>query len=188
MMARLRKTLRRYRRDEDGAITIEFVVLTPLLFTIFMTAMELGIYSMRQMWLDRGLDIAVRAVRLNTGNIPTHDAFKGTICSNAPFLPDCNQNLKLEMILVDPRAFTTLPDGADCTDQSLPISSNEELRNFEAGGNHDLMLVRACLKFDPIFPSTGLGFAMFKDGSGQAGMFAFSAFVQEPAIVTASGG
>lgn len=187
MIGCLKKKLRAYQRDEDGAITIEFVILTPLLFTIFMTAMELGIYSMRQMWLDRGVDIAVREVRLNTGNIPSHDAFKDTICNNAPFLPDCTQNLKLEMIRVDPRAFASLPDSADCTDQSLPISSNEELRNFVTGDNHDLMLVRACLRFDPIFPSTGLGFQMVKDGSGQSAMFAFSAFVQEPEIVTAGG-
>lgn len=44
------------------------------------------------------------------------------------------------------------------------------------------MLIRACLKFDPVFPSTGLGFQFAKDGSGQVIMSAKSAFVQEPAL------
>ena len=56
--------LRRFRSDEDGNMMIEFVIFVPLLFTIFMTSVELGIYSMRQMWLDRGLDMTVRLVRL----------------------------------------------------------------------------------------------------------------------------
>lgn len=180
MMRPVQRLLHRFRRREEGAIAIEFVILTPLLFTIFMTAMELGIYSMRQMWLDRGLDVAVRQVRLNTSNIPDHKAFKQTICENAGFLPDCMQNLKLEMLKIDPRAFSSLPQGADCIDKGLPIASNEELRNYQSGTEHDLMLVRACLKFDPMFPLTGLGFQMEKDGSGQASMLAFSAFVQEP--------
>lgn len=180
MMNLVPRKLRKFLRKEDGTVTIEFVILTPLLFTIFMTAIELGIYSMRQMWLDRGLDIAVREVRLNTANIPSHNAFKQTICGNAPFLPDCLNNLKLEMIQVDPRVFASLAGDADCIDNSLPISSNEQLRNYQSGTEHDLMLVRACIKFDPVFPLNGLGFDMAKDGSGQASMLAFSAFVQEP--------
>lgn len=169
----------RFWRDEDGQVAIEFVIITPLLFTLFMTAMELGVYSMRQMWLDRGLDIAVRQVRLNTSNIPTHDALKDTICVNAGFLPDCQNSLKLEMIRVDPRSFSTLDGDVDCVDRSLPIASQED-PNYITGNEHDLMMLRACVKFTPVFPTTGLGFAFDKDGAGQASMTAMSAFVQEP--------
>lgn len=175
----LRKRLRIFRRREDGAAAIEFVVMTPLLFGIFMTAMELGVYSMRQMWLDRGLDVAVRQVRLNTANIPSHDALKQTICINAGFLPDCSNSLKLEMIRVDPRAFASLDAEVDCVDRSEPIESQEE-PNYITGNEHDLMMLRACVKFSPMFPTTGLGFQLDKDGAGQAVMTAMSAFVQEP--------
>jgi hypothetical protein len=44
--------LRRFCRDEDGNMMIEFVIFVPLLFTIFLTSVELGIYSMRQMWVE----------------------------------------------------------------------------------------------------------------------------------------
>ena len=137
---------------------------------------------MRQMWLDRGLDIAMRQVRLNTASIPSHTALKQTICANAGFLPDCMNSVKIEMKKTDPRDFTPFDRDADCIAQGLPIASNEKLRNYQTGKEHELMLIRACLKFEPGFPSTGLGFQFAKDGSGQVIMSAKSAFVQEPAL------
>lgn len=174
-------TCGRFCRDENGNMTIEFVIMVPLIFTIFMTAMELGIYSYRQMWLDRGLDIAMREVRLNTQNLPTHDEMKQTICNNAPFVPDCFDSVKIEMTPTDPRSFTALDVFPDCVDRTQPISSQDD-PNYLTGNEHDLMLVRACVKFSPIFPLTGLGFAMVQSGddAGQSIMTAMSAFVQEP--------
>lgn len=181
MIARLNRWIRHFRRSEDGNGTIEFVIMVPLIFTIFMTSVELGLYAKRQMWLDRGLDIAMREVRLNTQNIPDHDEMKQTVCESANFIPDCINSLRIEMRSVNPRSFTALGAEVDCVDRTQPISSQED-PNYFTGLEHDLMLVRACVKFDPIFPSTGLGFAMVENGddAGQAIMSAMSAFVQEP--------
>lgn len=182
-------SLRQFRREEDGQIAIEFIIMIPLIFTIFLTAVELGLYTKRQMWLDRGLDIAIREVRLNTQNIPSHDEMKQTICTNAGFIPDCFNSLKIEMVPVDPRDFSALTTGIDCVDRSQPISSQED-PNYKTGQEHDLMLVRACIKFYPIFPTTGLGFELVKNGdaAGQSMMSAMSAFVQEPGDSVLNGG
>lgn len=179
MIMRTLSFLRSFRKKEDGQVAIEFVLLVPILFTAFLSSVELGIYSMRQMWLDRGLDIAVRQVRLNTEAIPSHDALKEVICNNAGFIPECTASLKLEMIVVDPRAYVGLDNDVDCIDKSEPITSADP-PNYQTGEEHDLMLLRACVKFDPIFPTTGLGFHYVKDNAGQASMTATSAFVQEP--------
>jgi hypothetical protein len=40
------------------------------------------------------------------------------------------------------------------------------------------MLIVACYEFRPLFPTTGLGFAMNEDGLST--MYGFSGFVQEP--------
>jgi Flp pilus assembly pilin Flp len=179
MTHRMFKFLRRFRKDEDGQIMVEFAIMVPILFTIFLTSVELGVYSMRQMWLDRGLDMTVRLVRLGTGTTPTHDDLKDMICERAGFIPDCAANLKLEMRSVDPRNFVALAGQADCTDKSLPVlPENDPV--YLPGQEHDLMVLRACVKFDPVFPTTGLGFHYEKDGSGQASLIAISAFVQEP--------
>ena len=170
--------LRRFARDEDGQMLVEFALAIPLIFTIFLTSIELGIYSMRQMFLDRGLDMAVREIRLGTGENITHDEVKDSICAFSGFLPDCSATLRLEMRPVDPRNFANgFNASADCVDVSQPI---EPLQQFVHGNNHELMILRACYMFLPVFPQTGLGYEFAKDGSGRSFMYAMSAFVQEP--------
>lgn len=169
--------LRRFRADDHGSMTIEFALAVPLVFTLFLTSVEMGIYSLRQSFLDRGLDMAVRNVRLNTGANYSHSDIKQMVCTYAGFLDDCDTSLKLEMTPVSPRTFTGFAGTADCTDRSQPVTPS---RVFVHGSEHELMLLRACYKFDPIFPSTGLGYGFTKDGSGMARMISLSAFVQEP--------
>ena len=42
------------------------------------------------------------------------------------------------------------------------------------------MILRACAKITPVFPTTGLGKNIDKDGAGQFQLVSISAFVQEP--------
>ena len=177
MTTRLMTFLRRFKRDESGQMLLEFAVGVPLVFTIFMTSVEMGIYSMRQMWLDRGLDIAVRDIRLRTGDKKiTHSYVKNRICETAGFLPDCTEVLRLEMRSTTMRAFNGLGTGADCVDVSKPIN---DPRQFDLGVEHELMVLRACYMFEPVFPTTGLGKEFDKQG-GRVMMTSYSAFVQEP--------
>ncbi|MFT6675893.1 MAG: hypothetical protein ACJAVM_002090 [Sulfitobacter sp.] len=178
MIIRLKHLLRRFRKDQDGsALVIEFCIFVPILFGAFLMSVEMGIYSMRQMYLDRGLDIAVRYVRLHTNTAMDHNMIKGIICGNIGFVENCQSTLRLEMTPVNPRNFSGFAQQADCVDTSEPV---KPVRGFSLGQQHEMMLLRACIKFDPIFPTSGLGYAFDKDGSGQAKMFATAAFVQEP--------
>ncbi|MEM6372318.1 MAG: TadE/TadG family type IV pilus assembly protein [Pseudomonadota bacterium] len=177
MIRKLIPFLRRFRRREDGQMMVEFALAVPVIFTMFLTSVELGVYAMRQNFLDRGLDMAVRNVRLNTSANYSHDAIKQMVCDFSGFLKDCDASLKLEMNTINPRAFTGFGGAADCADVSKPVSPS---RTFKHGAEHELMLLRACYVFEPIFPTTGLGYAFTKDGTGRAKMVAMSGFVQEP--------
>ncbi|MEW9919430.1 TadE/TadG family type IV pilus assembly protein [Marimonas sp. MJW-29] len=178
MITRIRNRLGRFRRNEDGAILlIEFCIFVPLLFSAFLMAVEMGVYSMRQMYLDRGLDMAVRFVRLNTNAGYTHDDIKQMVCDNSGWLENCDSTLRLEMVRVNPRQFAAFDQSADCVDTSEPILP---VRGFALGEQNEMMLLRACVKFDPVYPTSGLGKAFEKDGSGQARMISIAAFVQEP--------
>ncbi|MEP1538700.1 MAG: TadE/TadG family type IV pilus assembly protein [Paracoccaceae bacterium] len=178
MIERTSKFLRQFGRNEDGQMVIEFALAIPLVFTLFLTSIELGIYSVRQMFLERGMDMTVRDIRLGTGQNLSHTQIKQNICSYAGFLPDCDSTLRLEMTSLDPRSFdSSLYGSADCVDVSQPVTP---LRAFVHGNSHELMVLRACYMFKPVFPSTGLGYAYAKDGSGRSAMFSTSAFVQEP--------
>ena len=123
------------------------------------------------------MDITVREIRLGTGAAPQHDEIKTRICNRAGFIDACEENLKLEMIQVDPRAWTAIDPDPDCTDKSeevLPV------RSFVNGLDNELMVMRACAKIDPVFPTTGLGANMSTDAFGQYALIATSVFVQEP--------
>jgi Flp pilus assembly protein TadG len=173
---------KRFALREDGNMLVEFAIIVPAIFSIFLASVEFGIYSVRQMFLDRGLDVTVRTIRLNTATSFTHDAVKQMICDNSGFLntsttSNCDTTLRLEMVSLDLRNYVALADDADCVDLSVPINPP---RNFVNGVEHELMLMRACVKFDPVFPTTGLGFEFAKDGTGRAALLSMSAFVQEP--------
>jgi hypothetical protein len=177
MMRKFTRFLRNFGRNEDGQVMIEFILAIPLIFTLFMTSVELGIYSLRQNFLDRGLDMAVRNVRLNTGTAYSHSDLKQMICDFSGFLEDCDDALKLEMQPVDPRSFSGFSATPDCADVSQPVTPS---RTFVHGGEHQMMLLRACYMFKPVFPTTGLGYELSKDGSGRSKMVSLSGFVQEP--------
>lgn len=177
MIRRTKQFLRRFGRDEDGQLVIEFALAVPLIFTLFLTSIELGIYSMRQVFLDRGVDMTVRNVRLGTGVQFTHNDLKNSICDMAGNLPDCESALRLSLTPVNIRNFGGIGMPSDCVDVSQPI---EPPTVFSLGLDNEMMLVRACYMFKPVFPSTGLGYAFTKDGSGRSKMVSISAFVQEP--------
>jgi len=176
----LARWLRRFWQREEGSMVIEFAIIVPAIFALFLASVEFGIYAMRQMFLDRGLDVTVRTIRLNTSASYTHDAVKQMICTNAGFLNsagNCDATMRLEMTPVDLRSYAPLAEEADCVDQSQPVNPP---RNFTNGAEHSLMVMRACVKFDPVFATTGLGRQFVKDGAGQVMMVSMSAFVQEP--------
>ena len=177
MMECIGDFLRRFRKDESGNSVIEFALAVPLVFTFFMSSVEIGMYAVYQMWLDRGVDMTVRLVRLNTGANYSHEDLKDLICEFSGNLTDCRQTLRLELKPLNPRAFEGLPDDIDCIDVSKPVVP---LRQFIHGGPHQLMLMRVCYKFKPVFPTAGLGKDYDKDGSGRYFMTTETVFVQEP--------
>lgn len=169
--------IRRFRGEEDGNATVEFAILFPFFVFMFCAAVELGMITFRHSMLERGLDLAVRDVRLTTGANFQHDDIKEMTCSYSGFLPKCESNLRLEMIPMNMRNWTQ-PDGtANCIDHSL---SANPIRQWQNGQQNQMMLLRACLVFEPVFPLTGLGRHLSTDDAGNAAMVATSAFVQEP--------
>ncbi|MGJ8544871.1 MAG: TadE/TadG family type IV pilus assembly protein [Sulfitobacter sp.] len=178
MMRRLLAPLRRFTRREDGSVTtIEFVIVIPVVFTALLMSIEMGVFSLRQMWLDRGVETTVRYIRLNTNQPLEHDDLKDMICEAAGFLPDCNQILRLEMKPVVPRNFAAFDESADCVDISQEVTPE---RGLTLGQSHELMMLRACYMFEPVFASSTLGKRLEKDGAGRVKMLSIGAFVQEP--------
>ncbi|MDP4989687.1 MAG: pilus assembly protein [Marivita lacus] len=170
--------IRSFLRDEKGSVvTIPFVIWLPVFLGLIVATMEIGALSIRHTQLERGLDMAVREVRLGTGENMDHDTIKGMICENAPILSECETMLRLEMIPLSLRDWSEPSRDADCHDTAEPV---RPLRQFDSGQPNELMMLRACFKYRPITPAGAVGAAMPKDADGYAAIVSFSAFVQEP--------
>ncbi|CUH77864.1 TadE/TadG family type IV pilus assembly protein [Tropicibacter naphthalenivorans] len=177
MMCKLKTYLSRFRREEDGTATIEFALYFTVFFFLIAAGVEIAYMNLRHAMLERGVDLVTRDIRLSTGNVPSYDDVRAKICTEAAILESCNENLRLEMVQVNPRAFTAVPASADCKNAE---EDPRPVRAFNPGLDNDLMLIRACLKYKPVMPTTGLGKALNKDADGYAQMVVTSAFVQEP--------
>jgi len=174
--------LRDLRRKEDGNATIEFAILFPAFIMIFLSAFESGLLMTRQVLLDRAVDLTVRDIRLRTwlpGPPPTHDELRQQICDRTGIIPDCMNSLLIEMRPVDRSTWTPLNVNATCIDKSQPIAPQQP-PNFSTGGDDDLMLLRACAVFDPIFPMSDLGLKLARANTGDYALFASTVFVNEP--------
>lgn len=169
--------LRRFQKNADGNASIEFVFMFPIFFLILLSSVELGIMTLRYTMLERALDLAVREVRLSTGAAPDHDELRQMICDDATMIPNCYDNLKLEMLLIDPRNWEPISSVVTCTNQAKEV---QPVTTFVSGTDNELMLLRACIKFTPLFGDKGLGLKLAKDSNGDSALVAMSAFVQEP--------
>jgi hypothetical protein len=177
MKTRLINLLSRFGRDERGSSTIEFTMYFTTLFVILSASVELGNINLRHAMLERAVEVAVRDIRLNTGNVPTFDEVRTKICEEASVLDECASNLMLEMKQVQPTNFQPLPTVPDCINAA---QEPRPVRQFDAGQDNDLMLIRACLKYNPVFPSAALAGVINMDEDGYAKLIVQSAFVQEP--------
>jgi hypothetical protein len=177
MMSRFTRIASRFRKSDDGNATVEFVVFFTVFFIILATGVEIAYMNMRHTMLERGVDLVTRDIRLATGHIPGYAEVRTKICDAAAVVDDCEDNLRLEMVQVDPMNFVAPPTSADCQNA---VEDPRPVRSFVHGQANQLMLIRACLKFKPMMPTTALGKELLKDEEGYAQLIVTSAFVQEP--------
>lgn len=168
----------RWLGRDDGNSTIEFVILFPVFVTLVLSSFESALLMTRQVMLERALDMAVRGLRLGTWPDIDHEEFKAIVCDRAGIIPNCDQVLLVELRAI-PKTTWTLPSpNATCVDRSADIVPDV---SFLQGPENEMMLVRACVKVDPFFPSTGLGLQLV-EGSDDGGyaLISTSSFVNEP--------
>ncbi|MGF1551648.1 MAG: TadE/TadG family type IV pilus assembly protein [Paracoccaceae bacterium] len=182
--------LARLRREEDGGPTIEFLVVAMALFGLLFFMLESGLFMVRSVMLERGLDIAVREVRLGRIGVDDETALKRSVCDGAFLIGDCVASINIEMHPVagnDPSSGV----GAFLKDvDALPAAQCRDANNappapnvFNAGGPHSIVLVRACLLVDPLFPGTGLGAGLIERSDRDGSVYALvktTAFMREP--------
>ena len=171
--------LRRFaRREEGGGGVMEFCIMLPVFMFIFMAGAEGGIYTTRMILLDRAVDLTMR--ELGLGQLPnaTHETIKAEICDNVPSLPNCDANIRVELLPVSTTAWNLPTADTTCIDRDAAV---QPAVSFNPGASNQLMVVRVCVVQDAMFPGASIG-RMLEDADGQVGyrIVSVSAFVNEP--------
>lgn len=172
------KRIAKIWRQEDGVASIEFVFALPILMAIFMASFESGLMMTRSIMLEQSLDMVMRELRL--GHIPNADAavLKTEICKRTVMFSDCNSALMIELQKVSTTAWDMPTKAPACVNRSLTV---QPVTTLILGQQNDLMLVRACIVVDALFPTTGLGLDLTRTTNGGGyEIVAVSAFSNEP--------
>lgn len=169
--------LNSFTKDESGSATLDFAIALPAYMLIFSSTYESGMHSTRQVMLQHGLDQTAREVRIGRIPSPDHDILTEKICEYSSIIPDCLNQIRLEMVVRDPRAWTPPVGEVQCVDRE---SDGDPVLNFTNGANNQLMVLRACALFDPMIPGSGLGYQLPKKSGGAYAIVASSAYVMEP--------
>jgi hypothetical protein len=171
------RALRRLARRDDGGMTVEVALLMPLFITLMLCTIEAGMVMVRHTMLDRALDITVRDLRLGRYEAPTLAELREDICAHVTVMPNCRRDLMIELRPIS-RTTWAMPTGRQpCIDRTTAI---EPATTFIPGGENELVLIRVCAIFDPLFPTTPWGLGLPLDASGGYQLLAMSAFVNEP--------
>lgn len=178
----LKQLSKRFAQDETGVVTLEFMIVFPVFLLFFLMTYESGMISTRHVMLERGLDIAVREIRIGIMTDPDRDTLRQRICEEALIIPNCMSELEIELLQRDPMNWVAVPSNVRCIDRG---KVDQEEVTVDGTGNNFLMFVRACARFDPVLPTTGLGKIIVENNSGDAAggsyaLVSIAAFVVEP--------
>lgn len=178
------KQLHAFLKDDSGEAAIEFLFIFPSIFMIFTASFESSMYMARQVMFDRAVDLTVRQLRLRAFSDPTHEKIKQTICKSGMMvdsLTDCMESMKIWMQPVNTADFSMVAPPHSCVDKTQPVVTDDPPSNeWAMGTDNDIMLMRICLKVDPMFPTTWISTKLPVDSDGGVVMMVTTTFVNEP--------
>lgn len=178
--------VRRFLDDEAGTATIEFCFVIPIVLVIFMASVEASLYMARHAMLERSVDIVVRGIRLGNYDDLKHRDLKTLICEGgmlAKSVQSCIDSMNIWMQPINTANFNMVAPPHHCVDKSQPINPLIEPTGteFAYGSDNEIMLMRICLKEDPMFPTSIIGAGMIEaEPDGAYALITTTVFVNEP--------
>mgnify|MGYP003471901872 CR=1 FL=1 len=180
--------------DETGTASIEFVLIVPLILTIFFASFESSYYMVRHVMLERSVDILVRDIRLGKMDYmktmtqaEQHASLKTALCTISILnsKQGCVDSMTIWLQAINTADFAMVAPPRSCVDRTEPIDPSDpgpSTTEFKLGEDNEIMLMRICIKEEPLFPTTIVGAGLIKDGEGDGAyaLMTTSIFVNEP--------
>jgi Flp pilus assembly protein TadG len=168
------RTLRRFRRREDGATAVEFaLVATPFLGLVFAIMDTAGVFFAGQA-LETATADSARLIMTGQAQTQgfTQAQFKQAVCAKVYALFDCNGG-----VYVDVKTYASF----SAVDVSKPIDANGNLVNnftYQPGGPGCIVVVRLLYQW-PVYVSL-MGLTLTDMAGKKRLLVATSAFRNEP--------
>lgn len=186
--------IRAFLSDENGTATIEFVFIVPTVMLIFLASFESSYFMICHVSLERSVDIVVRDIRLGKmdylktqSQSAQHTALKELICETSILnsKQTCVDSMRIWMQAINTADFAMVAPPRACVDRSEPIDPLDpgpSTAEFKFGDDNEIMLLRICLKEEPMFPTSVIGAGLIAGGEndGSYALMTTSVFVNEP--------
>jgi Flp pilus assembly protein TadG len=181
--ALMRRALpRAFRRDEHGAVAVEFAFLALPFFAIIGAILETSIFFLSSQVLDSAVDTSSRLVRTGQAQVQNYTAenFNKAICDNAYGLIDC-EKLEIQVKTVSSFSAATFsspldPDTMDWSDEwKAAMAVNN---GFTPGEGSQIVMVSVYYKWPTMLDI--LGFNLSNAGDNYRLMGAVRVFRNEP--------
>lgn len=174
---RMPALFRRFLREEGGNATVEFAILVPLVFAIFVATLEGGLMMSRWAGIDRAADMVIRNLRLGQYQNPTAELLRREICDEVFLVENCFQNTAVDIREINRANFLMPDEDEPCVTRDQEII--QPVTEVTPGQQNDLMLIRVCVTVDALFPTSR--FAMDDlDAHGGYALSVSSVYVNEP--------
>lgn len=142
-----------------------------MLFAVLGAMVEGGLGMARAALLERGLEQTVRELRI--GGPISEVWLHRTLCDATLMPSDCETRLTVEVTSFDPETIEGPAVATPCRTHIAPPVTDQ------VGSGPRLMLVRACLLFDPIMPVAAMAAGFAPQPDGRIAIVARGAYAEE---------
>jgi Flp pilus assembly protein TadG len=164
-------------RRQDGTATLEFVLVFPVIMTIFMASFESGLLMVRSVMLERSVDMTMRELRLGHYGQVTDALLKEKICERTVIFPDCQNSMTVQMNRVSTDTWDIPAQNLQCINRNEPPAP---VVDYGAVVDDDLMMIQVCVTLQAMFPTSGIAMQLPRDPEGGYHLIARKAFSIEP--------
>lgn len=172
------KCVKSYKKNEDGAVAIEFAIISVPFFMLLFSIIEISLVFIAEINMTQATYETARMIRTQQGGIDTADEFKTEICNRMHVVPNCQSNLQVEVMV---------HAEFDDVEYGNHLNTEDELRDdfvYQKGGPNSIVTVRTFLEWDLFaqLPNFGLGnsFGFSNMANGNRLIQGFAAFRNEP--------
>ena len=179
ILKKLKKSLKRLHRNNEGATAVEYAIIGPIFFALLFAAVELGLILTKTSLLEMSASDISKTIYIGAaanGDVSKEDLEK-EVCDLVGIVdPNCLDNLAIELTEVP--SFLAIPQSdAKCIDKDEPINPTV---SFDPGSADSIVYMRICLTTGIFTPGLGFGLALPKTDNGKIQIVSSLAFANEP--------